>query len=87
MLLSEVRRCKIVHAGQTQLAVECARRIREQSPNTWVLWIHAATEARFEQSVRDIADEAKIYGRRDPKTNIFELFRNWLRDSNRWLLV
>lgn len=54
-----------------------------------MLWLHTGTAARFEQSVRDIADETKIYGRRDPKANIFELVRNWLRDASkgRWVIV
>lgn len=54
-----------------------------------MLWLHAGTLERFEQSVRDVADLTKIPGRRDPKANVFELFRNWLCDSSkgRWLLV
>jgi hypothetical protein len=56
--------------GKSQLAIECAYRSRDQSPGTWVFWIHASSAARFEQSIRDIADCAKIYGRQNPKANI-----------------
>ena len=54
-----------------------------------MLWIHASNAARFEQSVRDVADLVKIYGRKDPKANIFALVRDWLRDKRkgRWVIV
>ena len=53
-----------------------------------MLWVHASNAARFEQSFRDIADRAKIYGRRDPQANIFKLVHDWLCDcKHRWLLV
>ncbi|KAK4998841.1 hypothetical protein LTR66_002001 [Elasticomyces elasticus] len=63
-------------AGKTRLAVEHLRRMREQSPQTWALWLHASTAARFKQSVRDLADDMKIHGRRDPNPNILQLFHN-----------
>jgi hypothetical protein len=45
--------------------------------------------ARVEQSYRDIADTVKIFGRRDPKANIFKLVRDWLHDGNKgkWVLI
>ncbi|KFA70623.1 hypothetical protein S40285_09275 [Stachybotrys chlorohalonatus IBT 40285] len=75
--------------GKSQLAIEYAYRLREQSPETWVFWIHASNAARFEQSIRDIADCAKIYGRQNPKANIFQLVHGWLQDKTkgRWMLI
>ncbi|KAK0930317.1 hypothetical protein LTR91_013341 [Friedmanniomyces endolithicus] len=75
--------------GKSQIAIEYCYRVRKLSPDTWVLWIHASTAARFEQSVRDIADLVKIQGRNDPSANIFTLFRSWLRDERmgRWMIV
>ncbi|KAF1935592.1 hypothetical protein EJ02DRAFT_471078 [Clathrospora elynae] len=74
--------------GKSQLAIEHAHRTHKQSPETWVFWVHASNAARFEQSYRDIDDRVKIFGRRDPQANIFELVHNWLCDSRqRWLLV
>ncbi|KAI1684365.1 TPR domain protein [Pyrenophora tritici-repentis] len=74
--------------GKSQLAIEHAYRTREQSPETWVFWVHASNAARFEQSYRDIADRVKIAGRRDPQANIFKLVHDWLCDcKQRWLLV
>ncbi|KAK1051655.1 hypothetical protein LTR74_016751 [Friedmanniomyces endolithicus] len=45
--------------GKSQLAIEYARQLRQQSPQTWVLWIHASSAARFKQSVRDVADQGR----------------------------
>ncbi|KAK0842868.1 hypothetical protein LTS02_016317 [Friedmanniomyces endolithicus] len=75
--------------GKSQLAIEYARQLWQRSPQTWVLWIHASNVARFEQSVRDVADQLKIYGRKDPKADLLQLLRNWLRDKSkeRWLIV
>jgi tetratricopeptide (TPR) repeat protein len=53
-----------------------------------VFWVHASNAARFEQSFRDIADQVKVVGRRDPQANIFKLVHDWLCNSRqRWLLV
>ncbi|KAJ5719220.1 hypothetical protein N7493_007675 [Penicillium malachiteum] len=74
--------------GKSQLAIECAYRIRSEWPATWVFWIHASNEARFEQSFRDIADRVKIPGRQDPKVNTYKLVENWLRDeNNKWICI
>ncbi|KAK3655914.1 hypothetical protein LTR22_010072, partial [Elasticomyces elasticus] len=75
--------------GKSQLAIEYARQLRQRSPQTWVLWLHASNAARFEQSVRDVADQLKLYGRKDPKANLLQLLRNWLRDEGKgdWLVV
>ncbi|CAI7593360.1 unnamed protein product, partial [Penicillium pancosmium] len=75
--------------GKSQLAIEYSYRIRSKSPATWVFWVHASNEARFEQSFRDIADQLKLPSRQDPKANIFNLVENWLRDENngKWICV
>jgi tetratricopeptide (TPR) repeat protein len=54
----------------------------------WVLWAHASSTARLEQSFRDIADRVKIEGRQDSQVNIFKLVHDWMCDTDeRWLLV
>ncbi|KAK0516318.1 hypothetical protein JMJ35_000921 [Cladonia borealis] len=75
--------------GKSQLAIELGYRTREQSPGTWVLWVHAGSMARLEQSFRDVANYVEIPGRQDPKANIFRLVHDWLRDgkSKQWLLI
>lgn len=63
--------------------------MKDRSPNTWVLWLHANDAARIEESIRDLADQVKVAGRKDAKANIFKLVQDWLRDGSngRWLLV
>ncbi|PSN59063.1 TPR domain protein [Corynespora cassiicola Philippines] len=98
-ILDEVhRRCAVAGSwaalvglggvGKSQLAIEYAYQTRERSAETWVLWVHASSAARFEQSYRDIADRVKMFGRKDPKADIFKLVHDWLCNSKeRWLLV
>ena len=54
-----------------------------------MLWVHAGSTARLEQSFWDIANYVEIPGRQDPKANVFRLVRDWLRSgqSGRWLLI
>ncbi|KAI2767182.1 hypothetical protein DTO012A8_7599 [Penicillium roqueforti] len=75
--------------GKSQLAIEYGYRVRFESPATWVFWVHASNEARFEQGFRDIANQVKVLGCQDPKVNIFGLVENWLGDDKRgkWLLI
>ncbi|KAJ5451406.1 hypothetical protein N7491_000588 [Penicillium cf. griseofulvum] len=75
--------------GKTRLAVEYCHRVRQQSPDTWVFWVHASNAARCEESLRNIAERTKIPGRGDRNANIFQLFGNWLQDGKigEWILV
>ena len=75
--------------SKSQLAIEYAYRIRERSPGTWVFWIHASNAARFEQSARDIAGCAKIFGRQDPKADILQLVHDWLHNQAKgpWVVI
>ncbi|OAG04125.1 uncharacterized protein CC84DRAFT_1207310 [Paraphaeosphaeria sporulosa] len=75
--------------GKSQLAIEHCYRTAEQSPETWVLWAHASNAARLEQSFREIADQVKVRGRKDPHADVFKLVHDWLRDAKngQWLLV
>jgi aromatic ring-cleaving dioxygenase len=54
-----------------------------------VFWAHASNTARLEQSFREIADQVKVRGRKDPQADVFKLVHDWLRDekNGRWLLV
>ncbi|CAG8215912.1 unnamed protein product [Penicillium olsonii] len=75
--------------GKSQLAIEYSYQVRSKSPATWVFWVHASNEARFEQSFGDIADQAKFPDRQDAKVNIFKLVENWLRDEKigKWVRI
>jgi hypothetical protein len=63
--------------------------VRDESPSTWVLWIHAASAARLEQSVRQNLEDLSVLGRADPASNAFQLLRGWLQDNKdgKWLLI
>jgi tetratricopeptide (TPR) repeat protein len=54
-----------------------------------VFWVYASNNARLEQSFREIADQVKARGRKDPQADVFKLVHDWLRDAKngRWLLV
>jgi hypothetical protein len=71
------------------LAIEYSYRIREQSPTTWVFWVHASSAARFQQGFEEIAEQAKLHGRKTLNVNIFKLVRDWLRDkkNGQWDLI
>ncbi|KAH8691820.1 hypothetical protein BGW36DRAFT_464476 [Talaromyces proteolyticus] len=75
--------------GKSQLAIEYAYETHTQDPRTWVFWVHASNAARFEQSYQQIADTVKLFGRQDPKANIFKLVHDWLWDSKngKWILI
>ncbi|CAG7916566.1 unnamed protein product [Penicillium olsonii] len=73
--------------GKSQVAIEYCYRLRDRSPDTWVIWIYASNATRFEQSCRDVADQVRIPGRKIPKVNIFKLLRDWLNGKRNWVLV
>lgn len=81
--------CGLGGVGKSQLAIELAYRISKQRPNSWIFWIHAATQARVEEGFRDIADTVKLPGRDAPDANIPQLVHNWLSQNRngRWTIV
>jgi hypothetical protein len=54
-----------------------------------VFWVHASTQARFEEAYRAIANRLELPGRSDPKANVLRLVGDWLRDkaNGRWVMV
>ena len=75
--------------GKSQLVVEYCYRLRETSPDVWILWVHASNVARFEWSLRKIADDVGIPGREGSDVNMFQLVNKWLQKERRggWLIV
>jgi tetratricopeptide (TPR) repeat protein len=75
--------------SKSQLALQYAHSIRDASPQTFVFWVHASTQARFEEAYRDIADLLELPGRNDVKVNVLRLVSDWLRDeaNGRWVMV
>ncbi|KAH8683388.1 hypothetical protein BGZ60DRAFT_524713 [Tricladium varicosporioides] len=75
--------------GKSQLAIRYAHSIRDASTQTFVLWVHASTKARFEEAYRDIADKLELPERNDPKVDVLRLVSNWLcnETNGKWLMV
>ncbi|KUJ07385.1 uncharacterized protein LY89DRAFT_365096 [Mollisia scopiformis] len=75
--------------GKSQLAIEYSYRIREESPETWVFWVHAGTRARFEEGYKAIAEIARVDGLDKPSVDILQLVSNWLCDevNGQWVMI
>ena len=75
--------------SKSQIALEYAYRVRGQSANTSVFWVHAGNAAKFVESYKRIASEFQIPGRDDPKVDVLQLVRDWLEAKYecRWLLI
>ncbi|KAH0556857.1 hypothetical protein GP486_005356, partial [Trichoglossum hirsutum] len=75
--------------GKSQLTIEYTYRVRDESPDTWVFWVHASGVARFEEGYRRIADVVNLPGHDKPEADILRLTRNWLCDetNGRWVMV
>ncbi|KAJ5709135.1 hypothetical protein N7493_010469, partial [Penicillium malachiteum] len=73
--------------GKSQLAIEYCYRVQDQSPETWVFWMHAGNAARLEEGFQDAADRLKIPNRHDPGANVFKMVYDWLRDNSDWLVI
>ncbi|KAF2470888.1 TPR-like protein [Lindgomyces ingoldianus] len=75
--------------GKSQIAIQYCYNVQDVSPQTWVFWVHASTQARFEEGYRRIAEAAKIDGWDNPKADVLRLVRSWLCDKSngRWMMV
>jgi tetratricopeptide (TPR) repeat protein len=54
-----------------------------------VFWVHASTQARFEEAYRHIADRLELPGRDNPNIDVLRLVYNWLCDgtNGKWVMV
>jgi tetratricopeptide (TPR) repeat protein len=75
--------------SKSQLAIEFAHRTAEETPDIWIFWIHAGTQARVEEGFRTIADAVKLPGRSQLKANIPQLVCGWLSNkrNGRWTII
>ncbi|XP_044716548.1 PIF1 protein [Hirsutella rhossiliensis] len=62
---------------------------KETCPEVSVFWVYASIAERFRQSFNTIAQDCKIPGYDNPKTDVLLLVKRWLekKDCGRWLLV
>jgi uncharacterized protein YoaH (UPF0181 family) len=63
--------------------------VKEKSPETWILWLHASSTARFDSSVRDVVAQLHVPGGNDPEADVLQLLRTWLRGGTErnWLVI
>ncbi|KAF2113828.1 P-loop containing nucleoside triphosphate hydrolase protein [Lophiotrema nucula] len=85
--------------GKSQIAIRYGQDVHEGSPNksyankappkTWVFWVHASTQAKFETAYRGIAEKLRLPGLDNSGTNVLKLVKSWLEDSNngRWMMI
>ena len=74
---------------KSQIAIQYAHDVRRNSPNTYILWVHASSSARFQEAYQDIAQRLKLPGRDDPQQNLLQLVYRWLADDENgpWLMI
>lgn len=60
---------------------------RAETPELYVLWLHAGSASRLDQGVRSILDNSRIDRRREPGQNDYQLLRSWLIRIQPWLVI
>jgi tetratricopeptide (TPR) repeat protein len=87
--LSDTYRAKADGSSKSQLAIEFAHRTAAETPDTWIFWIHAGTQARIQEGFRTIADAVKLSGRSQSKADIPQLVYGWLSNerNGRWTII
>ncbi|KAF4469884.1 Kinesin light chain [Fusarium albosuccineum] len=75
--------------GKSQVAIQFAHHIHDESPQTSVFWIHASSKLRFEEAYRSIAQRLELPRRNDPDVDVLGLVRDWLqtKEAGSWLMV
>jgi hypothetical protein len=79
----------LINQSKSQLAIQYAHHVLDTAPQTFVFWVHASTQARFEEAYRGIADRLELPGRNDPKANVLRLVSDWLcnETNGQWMMV
>ncbi|KAI8658994.1 hypothetical protein NCS55_01178200 [Fusarium keratoplasticum] len=75
--------------GKSQVAIQFAHHIHDESPQTSVFWVHASSKPRFEEAYRSIAQRLELPRRNDPDIDVLGLVRDWLQteEAGSWLMV
>ncbi|KAM6513858.1 hypothetical protein FALCPG4_015064 [Fusarium falciforme] len=75
--------------GKSQVAIQFAHHIHDESPPTSVFWVHASSKPRFEEAYRSIAQRLELPRRNDPGIDVLGLVRDWLQteEAGSWLMV
>ncbi|KAF3359144.1 Aminomethyltransferase [Verticillium dahliae VDG1] len=75
--------------GKSQVAIQFAHHIHDESPQTSVFWVHASSKPRFKEAYRSIAQRLELPRRNDPDIDVLGLVRDWLQteEAGSWLIV
>ncbi|KAI9821375.1 MAG: hypothetical protein M1832_003381 [Thelocarpon impressellum] len=75
--------------GKSQIAIKYAYWLRKERPESSVFWVHASNVDRFRESFRQVAEVCKIPGYEEPKADILNLVKDWLKrgDGGEWLMI
>ncbi|KAI8710446.1 hypothetical protein NCS52_01574800 [Fusarium sp. LHS14.1] len=75
--------------SKSQVAIQFAHHIHDESPQTSVFWVPASSKPRFEEAYRSIAQRLELPRRNDPDIDVFGLVRDWLQteEAGSWLMV
>ncbi|KAM6510855.1 hypothetical protein FSOLCH5_011300 [Fusarium solani] len=75
--------------GKSQVAIQFAHHIHNESPQTSVFWVHASSKLRFEEAYRSIAERLELPRRNDPDVDVLGLVRDWLQteEAGSWMMV
>ncbi|RSL64168.1 hypothetical protein CEP51_013189 [Fusarium floridanum] len=75
--------------SKSQVAIQFAHHIHDESPQTSVFWVHASSKPRFEEAYRSIAQRLELPRRNDPDIDVLGLVRDWLQteEAGSWLMV
>lgn len=79
----------LTDSSKTQIALAFIHWIKETNSEVSVIWVHASSPERFQQSFSRIAEEFQIPGYENPKSNVLVLVQQWLEKKNcgKWLMV
>ncbi|KAK1569875.1 P-loop containing nucleoside triphosphate hydrolase protein [Colletotrichum navitas] len=75
--------------GKTQVALAFSYWIRDNCSDVSVFWVHSASTDRFRQAFTSIAEECRIPGHDDSKSDVPMLVRRWLekKERGRWIMI
>ncbi|KAK6344064.1 hypothetical protein TWF696_007710 [Orbilia brochopaga] len=75
--------------GKTQIVLEYAYWLQGTWVDASVFWVHASNAERFRQSFTSIAQECRIPGYDDSKSDVLPLVKKWLESKDRgfWVMI